>query len=151
MLEFAGYRNGGTDQLTVEQRYPGLSGYAIYLGQALKLSGGYLCGAEVTADLIYAISDISAASSVVTASYYPRVFPVNSNQIWKSSAISAMTAAVAVLGTGIGLSTACATGFCGDTLGTAAVVFQIATGGTPASGGSPASAIWGVFQSLAIK
>ena len=145
MFEFAGYRNGGSDKLTVEERFYAVTGFALYLGQLLKLSAGRLCACTGAGDLVYAISDASAASSVVTASYIPRVFPVNKSQIWKTSCTTALTAAACVYGTGLGLSTAIATGVMGDKLSSATFVFDFTTGGTPVSGGQPASAVYVVF------
>jgi len=150
MFRFAGYVNGGDAQLTVEQRFSALSGYAIYEGAALKLSAGSLCLAATTADLIYAISDYSGASSVVTAALIPRVFPVNKNQIWTCSCAVELTAACVINGTGVGLDSACATSIDGQVLGTAALMYNFVTGGTPASGGVPGSAVWVIFESLLI-
>jgi len=150
MFRFAGYVNGGTDQLTVEQRFSALSGYAIYEGAALKLSAGCLCLAATTADLIYAISNYTGASSVVTAALKPRVFPVNKNQVWACSCAVEMAAGIVINGTGVALDSACATGVDGAVLSTAALMYWFVTGGTPASGGVPGSAAWVVFESLLI-
>jgi hypothetical protein len=145
MFEFAGYRNGATDMLTPEERYYAVTGFALYVGQLLKISGGRLCACTGAGDLAYAISDVSAASSVVTASYIPKVFPVNKSQIWKTSCTTALTAGACVYGTGLGISTAIATGVMGDKLSSATFLFDFTTGGTPVSGGQPASAVYVVF------
>ena len=152
MFEFAGFKNGGSDTLIAEQRYKAVTAILLYAGQAMKLSAGRLCTAAVTADLIYAICDCSVTiSASVSADYVPRVFPVTREQIWRTTFATAATANVCSACTGIGMSTACATGLNGALIGTSMILYQFTTGGTPASGGSPSSAAWVTFQSLAIR
>jgi len=149
MFEFAGFRcGGGNDKLTLEARYKAVTSVALYLGQALKLSAGRLCACTGIADSIYAISDVSVAAADVSAGFIPKVYPVNSKQIWKSSCTTAMTAAMCIMGTGCILSTTIATAFVGDKLGTNVFIYDFTTGDTPVSGGAPSSAIWGIFQNL---
>ena len=132
MIEFAKFAQGEGNSLYSEKRLPALSGYALYNGQALKVTGGALCFAD-SADTVYAISNVSAASSVVTAAYYPTVTPVNDNQVWKSSISTAITAAT-VAGSKINLSTASVgTGVNGAAVGTGLLVYKTATADSPAS------------------
>lgn len=91
-FEFSRFINGGTERLVSETRLSALSGYAIYKGEALTITGGCL-GYAASAQKVYAISNVSVASSVVTAGYHPEVFPVNENQVWKGTVGTAVTAA----------------------------------------------------------
>jgi hypothetical protein len=132
MFEFAKFKKGEGNSLYQETLLPALSGYALYDGQALKVTGGALCYAD-SADTVYAVSHVSAASSVVTASYYPTVTPVNDNQIWKTSISTAVTAAT-VAGSKINLSTASVgTGVNGAAAGTGLLVYKVATADSPTS------------------
>jgi hypothetical protein len=144
-FEFAGYRKGGTDFLFQEERFKAVTSVALYVGQALKLSASRLCACTGTADLVYAISNVSVAAASVSADFIPKVYPVNANQIWKTSCTTALTAAACVRGTGLGMSTAIATAVMGDRLNSATFVYDFTTGGTPVSGGAPASAVYVVF------
>jgi hypothetical protein len=132
MFEFLKFKKAGIDSLYSEKNLPALSGYALYVGQALKVTGGALCYAD-SADTVYAISNVSAASSVVTASYYPDVFPVNDNQIWRASIATAATAAT-LAGTKINLSTASVgTAVNAAAAGTGLLLYGISTASTPST------------------
>ena len=132
MIEFAKFAQGEGNSLYSEKRLPALSGYALYNGQALKVTGGALCFAD-SADTVYAISNVSAASSVVTAAYYPTVTPVNDNQVWKASISTAITAAT-VAGSKVNLGTASVgTGVNGAAAGTGLLVYKTATADSPTS------------------
>ncbi len=132
MFTFAKFVKAGEDSLYSEKRLPALSGYALYVGQALKITGGALCYAD-TADTVYAISNVSAASSTVTAAYYPDVFPVNDNQVWKASISTAITAAT-LAGSKINISSASfGTGVNGAAAGTGMFVHSIATASDPST------------------
>ena len=139
MFEFAKYKKGDGNSLYSETRLLALSGYALYVGQALKVTGGVLCFAD-SADTVYAISNVSAASSVVTAAYYPQVFPVNDNQVWKTTPSTAITADT-VIGTKVNIGTASVgTSVNGAVaIGTGLLVYKVA------SGESPTSAIYVIF------
>jgi len=133
-IEFSRFKDGGQGDLISEQRLNAVSGYAMYVGQALKVSGGALIYAQ-SSDIVYAISNVSAASSVVTASYKPEVFPVNDNQVWKASIGSAITAAF-VPGSYAGFATSVelGTSIAGDVVNNSAMyVFNIATASTPST------------------
>jgi hypothetical protein len=140
-FEFYKYKDGVGGELYTEQRLCAYSGYPIYKGAALKITGGTLQYAQ-TAETVYAISNVSAASSVVTASYCPEVIPVNDRQIWKASIGSAVTAATykggkinideaAELGTAVNAAAA----------GTSLLIYDLATGSTPST-----SAVYVIFQ-----
>jgi hypothetical protein len=132
MFEFAKFVQGDGNSLTTEKRLAALSGYALYNGQALKVTGGALCYAD-TADTVYAISQVSAASSVVTAAYYPTVVPVNDNQVWKASISTAITAAT-LPATKVNISSASVgTAICGASAATCALVYKVATADSPTS------------------
>jgi hypothetical protein len=132
-FEFARFRKVGTDSLEQEERLYALSGYALYVGQALKVTAGVLAPASTVGDRVYAISNVSAASSVVTAAYKPKVFPVNDNQIWKAPFSTAVTAAV-LPNTMVNLGSASnGTGIRGDAVGTGALLFDLVTATTPTS------------------
>jgi len=135
-FEFFKYMHGGEGDLFVEKRLAGISGYAMYVGQALKISGGGLIYAQ-TGDIVYAISKVSAASSTVTASYYPEVNPVNTNQIWKASIGTAVTAATSViLGYKFNFNDATAIGTAIDgnnSAGTSMWLYNITTGSSPST------------------
>jgi hypothetical protein len=96
MFEFYKYKDAADNELFREERLYALSGYALYVGQALKITAGALAYAQ-TGDRVYAICNVSAASSVVTAAYKPQVFPINNRQIWKSSIGTAVTAATSTI------------------------------------------------------
>ncbi|MDD5064936.1 MAG: hypothetical protein PHQ35_09315 [Phycisphaerae bacterium] len=138
-FEFSKFIKGNADSLySIKKDLPALSGYALYNGQALKVTGGALCYAD-SADTVYAISNVSAASSVVTASYYPEYFPVNDNQVWKSTLGSAITA-LTVAGSKMNIATSTTgTGVAGDTPATGLLVYKVATAE------SPTSAIYVIF------
>lgn len=133
-FEFYRYKQGGDNFLFPEINYPAISGYALYPGQALTLSGGGLIYAQ-TGDIVHAISNVSAASSVVTAAYVPEVFSVNVNQIWKASIGTAVTAATSTLrGVKINMNGATALGTAVDgnnAAGTAMWVYDVTTGSNP--------------------
>ena len=132
MFEFAKFVQGDGNSLTTEKRLPALSGYALYNNGALKVSGGALCQA-MTADTVYAISNVSAASSVVTAAYYPTVTPVNDNQVWKAAISTAITAAT-VAGSKANIGSACnGTAVNGAIAGTGLLVYKTATADSPTS------------------
>jgi len=132
MFEFAKFIKSDGNSLYGVKDLPALSGYALYNGQALKVTGGALCFAD-SADTVYAISNTSAASSVVTASYYPEYFPVNDDQVWKASISTAVTAAT-VAGSKINLGTASVgTGVNGAAAGTGLLVHKVATADSPTS------------------
>lgn len=133
MFEFAKFVQGDGNSLTTEKRLPALSGYALYVGQALKTTGGALCYAD-SADVVTHMSQVSAASSVVTAAYYPTVVPVNDNQVWKTTPSTAITAAT-VAGAKVNIGTASVgTSVNGAVAaGTGALVHKIATGDSPTS------------------
>jgi hypothetical protein len=131
-FEFAKFVQGDGNSLYTEKRLPALSGYALYDGQALKVTGGALCFAD-SADSVYAMSKVSAASSTVTAAYYPTVIPVNDNQVWKATISTAVTAAT-VAGSKINLGTASVgTGVNGAAAGTGLLVYKVATADSPTS------------------
>jgi hypothetical protein len=132
-FEFAGFTNGGgTENLASEKRLSALSGYAMYNGQALTITGGCLCYAQ-SAQKVYAISNISAASSVVTAGYHPEVFPVNNKQIWKTGLGSAITAAfLPGTRTNFATSVELGTSVAGDeATGSAMYVYAVVTASDP--------------------
>ena len=133
MFEFAKFVQGEGNSLYDEKRLPALSGYVLYNGQALKVTGGALCFAD-SADTVYAISKVSAASSTVTASYYPTVIPVNDNQVWKTTPSTAITAAT-VAGTKVNIGTASVgTSVNGAVaVGTGLLVYKTATADSPTS------------------
>ncbi|MFA5307704.1 MAG: hypothetical protein WC365_09705 [Candidatus Babeliales bacterium] len=133
MFEFAKFVQGDGNSLTTEKRLAALSGYALYNGQALKVTGGALCYAD-SADTVYAISQVSAASSVVTAAYYPTVIPANDNQVWKTTPSTAITAAT-LAGTKVNIGTASVgTSVNGAVAaGTCAWVYKVATADSPTS------------------
>jgi hypothetical protein len=131
-FEFAKFIKGEGNSVYTEKRLPALSGYALYDNQALKVTGGALCFAD-SADTVYAISKVSAASSVVTASYYPTVIPVNDNQVWKATIGSAVTAAT-VAGSKLNIATSTTgTGVAADTAATGLLVYKVATADSPTS------------------
>lgn len=131
-FEFAKFIKGEGNSVYTEKRLPALSGYALYDGQALKVTGGALCFAD-SADTVIAISKVSAASSTVTASYYPTVIPVNDNQVWKATISTAVTAAT-VAGSKINIGTASVgTGVNGAAAGTGLLVHSVATADSPTS------------------
>lgn len=133
MFEFAKFVKGEGNSLTTEKRLPALSGYVLYVGQALKATGGALCYAD-SADVVYAVCQVSAASSVATAAYYPTVIPVNDNQVWKTTPSTAITAAT-VAGAKVNIGTASVgTSVNGAVaVGTGLLVYSIATGDSPTS------------------
>lgn len=132
MFEFSYFKQAGGDSLYQEKRLPALSGYALYVGQALKTTGGALCYAD-TADTVYAISNVSAASSTVTASYYPDVYPVNGNQVWKAAISTAATAAT-LAGSKVNIGSASVgTAVNAAAAGTGLYVDKIVTASTPTS------------------
>jgi hypothetical protein len=133
MFEFAKFVQGDGNSLTTDKRLPALSGYALYVGQALKTTGGALCYAD-TADTVYAVCQVSAASSVVTASYYPTVIPVNDNQVWKTTPSTAITADT-VAGAKVNIGTASVgTSVNGAVaVGTGLLVHKVATADSPTS------------------
>ena len=137
---FARFRKVGTDSLEQEQRLYALSGYALYVGQALKVTAGRLAPLAATGDRVYAISNVSAASSVVTASYLPKVIPVNDNQVWQAPFTTAITAAV-YPGLFVDIASQ-TTGIKGDYLGTGAYLFDITTGTTFPGGTSAAFVVF---------
>lgn len=145
MFEFYRYKDGGQGDLISEKRLAAVSGYAMYKGAALKVSGGALVYAQ-TADTIYAISNVSAASSVVTASYYPEVYPVNSNQVWKASHTSAATAAFVAGAKGniAGANDLGTSVIANVAAGTAFYLFNVATASTPST-----SAAYVIFPDVA--
>lgn len=136
MLEFYKFKQGDGDMLFSEKRLAALSGYALYKGQALKITAGALCGLDTAACVsVYAISNVSAASSVVTAAYIPEVFPVNSNQVWKAPTSTALTAAAIYAGAKVNFGSATTpigTAIAGDA-GAASVawVYNAATASDP--------------------
>jgi hypothetical protein len=132
-FEFSRFRKVGTDSLEQEQRLYALSGYALYVGQALKVTAGALAPASTVGDRVYAISNVSAASSVVTAAYMPKVFPVNDNQIWKAPFSTAVTAAILANATVDLGSASNGTGIRGDAVGTGAYLYDLITATTPTS------------------
>ena len=139
MFEFYKFVKGDGNSLTTEERLPATSGYVLYKGQALVVTGGALFAATV-GDIVYAISNVSAASSVVTAAYYPEVFPVNENQVWKAPLSTAATAAFlpgkqADIG-----SVVSGTAVRGDFIGTGMYVYDYL------SGDSPVSAAYVIFK-----
>ena len=139
-FEFYKYKDGVGGELYTEQRLCAYSGYPIYKGAALKITGGTLQYAQ-SAETVYAISNVSAASSVVTASYCPEVIPVNDRQIWKASVTSALVTGI-LGGTKINLDSAdYGTGINGSTSGTALLLYDVATGSTPST-----SAAYVIFQ-----
>lgn len=141
MFEFAKFIKGDGNSLTTEKRLPATSGYALYVGQALQATGGVLIFAD-SADVVYAICQVSAASSVVTASYYPTVVPVNDNQVWKTTPSTAITA-VTLEGSKVNIGTASVgTSVNGAAAGTGAWVYKVATAD------SPTSSIYVVFASV---
>ena len=133
MFEFFKFIKGEGNSLYTEKRLPALSGYALYVGQALKATGGALCFAD-SADVVHSISQVSAASSTVTASYYPTVIPANDNQVWKTTPSTAITADT-VAGVKVNIGTASVgtsvNGAVSD--GTCAWVYRIATADSPTS------------------
>ena len=133
MFEFAKFIQGEGNSITTEKRLAALSGYALYVGQALKATGGALCYAD-SADTVVAMSQVSAASSTVTAAYYPTVIPVNDNQVWKTTPSTAITAAT-VAGTKVNIGTASVgTSVNGAVAaGTCAWVYAVATADSPIS------------------
>lgn len=148
MFEFAKWRYGGGGDLVVEQRLCGVSGYAMYPGQALTVSGNALVRAD-TGDFVYAISNTSAASSTVTASYVPQVFPVNEMQIWKCSPGSALTASTiadaqifANGGKKFNLNSSGGTAIDGGTSGSVAFPYRLVTGSSPST-----SSVYVIFVS----
>lgn len=128
---FARFRKSGEDSLEAEQRLYALSGYALYVGQALIISGGKLCPFAAVGDRIYAISNVSAASSVITADYIPEVYPVNDNQIWKTPFTVTATAAD-LPGAFVDVASA-GTGISGGAAGTGAYYYDVATAASPTS------------------
>jgi len=139
-FEFHKYKTGAGGELYAEKRLCAYSGYAMYKGAALKITGGTLQYAQ-TAETVYAISNCSAASSVVTASYCPEVYPVTDEQIWKASIGSAITAAT-LAGSKINLDSAGdGTAVNGAAAGTSLLLYGIATGSTPST-----SAVYVIFQ-----
>jgi len=147
MFEFFRYKDGGQGDLISEKRLSAVSGYPMYVGMALKVSGGALIYAQ-TSDKVYAISNVSAASSVVTAAYKPEVFPVNSNQIWKTGFSSAVTAAfLAGAYAAVAGATALGTSIDGNVVNNSAMyVFDVATGSTPTT-----SAAYVIFPDAATR
>lgn len=153
-FEFYRYKDGGTDELYAEQNLKAISGYALYVGQALKISAGGLVYAE-TGDQVYAICGCSAASSVVTANYKPVVFPTNSKQIWKASIGTAVTAATSTILAQYGIlniATAFGTAIDGSNLVAKGVhatapaafyLFDVVTGSSPST-----SACYVIFPSV---
>jgi hypothetical protein len=132
MFEFLKFAQGDGNSLTTEKRLPATSGYALYRGQALVATGGALFAAAV-GDIVYAISNVSAASSVVTAGYIPDVFPVNESQVWKAPLSTAVTAAfLAGKLADIG-STVNGTAVRGDFVGTGMLVYSVSTADSPTS------------------
>jgi hypothetical protein len=130
---FARFRKVGVDSLEQEERLLALSGYAMYVGQALKITAGRLVAASSVGDRVYAISNVSAASSVVTANYKPKVFPVNDNQVWQAPFSTAITAAT-LPGDYVDLGSASnGTGIRGDASGTGAYLYDLITATTPTS------------------
>jgi len=139
-FEFYKYKTGAGGEVYTEQKFCAYSGYPMYKGAALKLTGGTLQYAQ-TAETVYAISNVSAASSVVTASYCPEVIPVNDRQIWKASIGSAMVTGI-LGGTKINLDSAgYGTSVNGSTSGTSLLLYDVATGSTPST-----SAAYVIFQ-----
>ena len=133
MFEFAKFIQGEGNSVTTEKRLAALSGYALYVGQALKATGGALCYAD-SADTVVAICQVSATSATVTAAYYPTVIPVNDNQVWKTKPGSAITAAT-VAGAKVNIATSTTgTGIAGDAAAaTCAWVYSVATADSPTS------------------
>ncbi len=132
MFEFYKFVQGDGNMLYSEKRLPALSGYPLYKGQALKNTGGALVWAD-SADTVYAISNTSATSSVVTAAYYPDVYPVNNNQVWRASISTAVTAAT-VNGSKINIGTASVgTAVNGAAAGTGLLCYSVATADSPTS------------------
>jgi len=132
MFTFEKFKKGADGSLYQEKFLPALSGYALYVGQALKVTGGALCFAD-SADTVYAVSNVSAASSVVTASYVPEVYPVNDNQIWKAAIATAATAAT-LEGSKINIGSASVgTAVNAAAAGTGLLVYDIQTAASPTS------------------
>ena len=132
MFEFYKFISGKPGDLYFETRLPVVTSYDLFKGAALTIRGGSALVFATSAEKIYAICDISAASAFVTANhaenYRPRVIPVNANQIWKTSVYTAVTAGL-LIGT---------SGFCGSALDSR---------GTAIDGGLNSGAgmsIWGI-------
>ena len=124
MFKFYKYVKAQKDSLHVEKRIGAQASGLFYLGMALTISAGELVYAQ-TADIVYAISNVSVVSGDVSSTYVPEVIPVNSNQIWKAAVTTAATAAFAV------------------DAGVKTQIDEAATFGTGVDGGqAAASAIW---------
>jgi len=119
----------------------------MYKGAALKISAGALCELDTAACVsVYAISNVSAASSVITAAYVPEVFPVNSNQIWKVPLSTAITADCTYAGVKVNFGSATTpigTAIAGDAEASVAWAWAVVTASDPIT-----SAIYIVFPDV---
>ncbi len=148
MFEFFKHKDGSPPSIVSQRDRYGTSGYAMYKGQALTVSSNRLIRCN-TGDFVYAISNVSAASSVITASYQPEVFLVNENQVWRGAVGSALSASViadaqlfSLGGKKVNLYTSAGTSIDGGTSGSVAFIYDLVTASTPST-----SAVYVIFIS----